>query len=184
VAHALTDGPKRQQLQPTQQAQIRNKVAEMVQLLLLLLLLLCAWVLLVWQELKFNWRAVAVAGIHVKPCEIPFKHVLVDCQVGRWVPLTMLCAKMATGKIRGGLYIVKRVQTWTMPIYTKAKMNRKISPQLALDSVPQGVWHCIAQHFENAVPCSAKLSVVPIGCVTTPQGLLNLRPHLLSALQE
>ncbi len=30
-------------------------------------------------------------------------------------------------------------------------------PQLALESVSRGVWHCVAQHFQNAARCSAKL---------------------------
>ncbi len=30
-------------------------------------------------------------------------------------------------------------------------------PQLALESVSRGVWHCVAQHFENAAQRSAKL---------------------------
>ncbi len=35
-------------------------------------------------------------------------------------------------------------------------------PQLALESVSRGVWHCVAQHFENAAQRSAKLPGRPI----------------------
>ncbi len=34
--------------------------------------------------------------------------------------------------------------------------------QMALESVSRGVWHCVAQHFENAAQRSAKLPGTPI----------------------
>ncbi len=46
--------------------------------------------------------------------------------------------------------------------YTETNINRKIAPHLVLEKISRGVGHCIAQHVENAVQCSAKLSVVPI----------------------
>jgi phage-related protein len=47
--------------------------------------------------------------------------------------------------------------------------------QLALELIYRRVWHCGAQHFENAVHCNVKLSVVPIARNYTPQQLLDLR---------
>ena len=45
--------------------------------------------------------------------------------------------------------------------------------QMALELVYR--WHCGAPHFENAVQCNVKLSVVPIARIYTPQQLLDLR---------
>ena len=36
------------------------------------------------------------------------------------------------------------------------------SPQLALESDSWGLWHCVAQHFQNAVQRSAKVPRRPI----------------------
>ena len=36
------------------------------------------------------------------------------------------------------------------------------SPQLASESVSRGVWHCVAQHFENVAQRTAKLPGRPI----------------------
>ena len=57
---------------------------------------------------------------------------------------------------------MKRVQTHTLTIYTEAKINRKMDPQLALESASQETWHCVAQLFQNAAQRSAKLPGRPI----------------------
>ena len=41
-------------------------------------------------------------------------------------------------------------------------IEKPFGRELALDLVSPGVWHCIRQHFKNAVDCSAELLGGPI----------------------
>ncbi len=55
-------------------------------------------------------------------------------------------------------------------------------PQLALESVSRGAWHCVAQHFQNAAQRSAKLPGGPNlrpdgGQFTFQQKLLITKPY-------
>ncbi len=52
--------------------------------------------------------------------------------------------------------VEERADTDHDHIYTEAKINRKMAPQLALESVSRGVWRCVAHHFQNAAQRSAK----------------------------
>jgi hypothetical protein len=52
---------------------------------------------------------------------------------------------------------VEESETRTMIIYTESKINRKNGHQVASESVTWGVWHSVAQHFQNAAQRSAKL---------------------------
>ncbi len=63
-----------------------------------------------------------------------------------------------------------------MTEYTESNINRKFAPHLVLEKISRGVGHCIAQHFENAVQCSAELSVVPIVRSPSCQGHLAYVP--------
>ena len=49
-----------------------------------------------------------------------------------------------------------------MTIYTEAKIHRKMGSELAFESVSREVWHCVAQHFENAAQRGAALPGGPI----------------------
>jgi hypothetical protein len=42
-------------------------------------------------------------------------------------------------------------------IYTEAKINHKMHPRLALESVSRGSWHCLGQHFKKVAQRNAKL---------------------------
>ena len=72
---------------------------------------------------------------------------------------------------QGPILVMAGPRSVSMETITPAPTNDHIhggqdksdnGPQLALESVSQGAWHCVAQHFENAAQCSAELPGRPI----------------------
>ena len=64
--------------------------------------------------------------------------------------------------LRGAAAGIKLTWPFVYQRESRGQDKSEKAPQLALDSVSWGVWHCFAQHFENAAQRSAKVPGRPI----------------------